>query len=104
MSIKREMIQRTADLLRRFHPDTPIVVPEATMKLTEKRERILQQAARHHLGLATNPYIVGFERVAWDKNASWLCENGLLARYVHGGFEITDAGRAALKSSGGDHG
>lgn len=65
-------------------------------QLTTKRRAILQQANDHPLGLIDNPYHRGFEAVAWRKNASWLVERGHLQPYVHGGFEITDAGRVVL--------
>ena len=69
-----------------------------TINLTEKRIRILDAASKHELGLVSRPYFSGFERVAWDKNALALAEAGLLTSYVHGGYEITDAGRQALAS------
>ena len=69
------------------------------LKLTEKRLRILETAAKHPLGLVERPYHVGFERVAWDKNARALVEAGLLAVYRHGGYELTEAGRAQLPAS-----
>lgn len=63
-------------------------------RLTEKRLRILRTAAGHPLGLVERPYLVGFERVAWDRNARVLVEAKLLSDYRHGGYEITDDGRA----------
>lgn len=68
-------------------------------KLTGKRVRILQDAAKAKIGI-TNPYIIGWERVSWDKNARYLSDHGLIRPYVHGGYEITDAGRAALAKEG----
>jgi len=65
-------------------------------QLTTKRRAILQQANDHPLGLIDNPYHRGFEAVSWRKNAAWLVERGHLRSYVHGGFEITDAGRVVL--------
>lgn len=66
------------------------------IKLTRKRQLILEAASKHHLGLVERPYLTGFERVSWDRNADYLVELGLLAPYVHGGYEITEEGRAAL--------
>lgn len=73
-----------------------------SLRLTEKRLRILKAASEHHLGLVDRPYHTGFERVAWDKNASVLVEAGLLQRYVHGGYEITDDGREAYAQAAAD--
>lgn len=64
--------------------------------LTEARLRILDAAARHKLGLVERPYVIGFARTSWDRNANKLIDLGFLVPYVHGGYEITDAGRAAL--------
>ncbi len=66
------------------------------LRLTEKRLRILQSAASHPGGLVERPYMVGFERVAWDRNAAAMVSAGWLSNYVHGGFEITAAGRERL--------
>jgi len=71
--------------------------PAMPVRLTEKRLRILRTASDHPLGLVTRPYLTGFERVSWDRNATTLQAGGLLAPYVHGGFEITPAGRAVLE-------
>ncbi|AOG03360.1 hypothetical protein [Bosea sp. RAC05] len=63
------------------------------LRLTEKRLQILQSAANHPGGLVERPYLVGFERVAWNKNAAAMVSAGWLTAYVHGGFEITPSGR-----------
>jgi hypothetical protein len=64
--------------------------------LTPNRVRILQSALSDTMGVVTRPYLPGFEGVTWDRNAKALCGCGYLKPYVHGGFEITDTGRAAL--------
>jgi len=75
--------------------------PVGQPRLTEPRLRILRAAAKDKLGLVERPYLTGFERVSWDKNAAYLSNRFLLSPYVHGGFEITDAGRAALAKAEG---
>lgn len=62
--------------------------------LTQNQALILRTAASAKLGVVECPYLPGFEGVTWDRNAKKLCERGYLKPYVHGGFEITDAGRA----------
>lgn len=74
------------------------------LRLTEKRLQILQSAANHPGGLVERPYLVGFERVAWDKNAASMVTAGWLTTYVHGGFEITAAGRDHLPKPEEDNG
>jgi hypothetical protein len=67
------------------------------IKMTERRMRILQSAAAHKIGLVSRPYMTGFERVSWDRNAKYLVDAGLLTVYIYAGeYEITDAGRATL--------
>lgn len=65
--------------------------------LTPARQRILETANGDKLGLVDRPYLTGFERVSWDRNAAVLVEWGMLERYRHGGYEITEAGRRLLK-------
>lgn len=74
------------------------------IRLTECRLRILRAANNDRLGLVSRPYFTGFSRVTWDRNAADLIKAGLLSRYVHGGFEITDAGRAALQALSNEEG
>jgi hypothetical protein len=64
-------------------------------ELTDKQMGMLRAAASSKLSVVERPYLPGFEGVAWDRNAKRLCERGYLKPYVHGGFEITDGGRAA---------
>jgi hypothetical protein len=70
-----------------------------TLKLTENRRKILQAAAddRRNLGVVERPYLIGFERVSWERNAKAMVGCGWLSPYLHGGFEITAAGRQALQ-------
>jgi hypothetical protein len=70
-------------------------VKAAPFRFTVARYRILRTAALHERGLVSRPYLTGFEAVSWDRNASALCKQGWLEPYVHGGFEITAAGRTA---------
>lgn len=63
------------------------------LKLTGPRLRILEAAMRHERGLVERPYLTGFERVSWDRNALAMCGAGLLLPYLHGGYEITQRGR-----------
>ncbi len=67
------------------------------LRLTEKRLRLLENASSHKMGIVERPYLVGFDRVSWDKDAQYLVDQGLLIPYVHGGYEITPAGREAYK-------
>lgn len=64
--------------------------------LIPSRQKILEAAARNALGVVERPVLRGFDRTNWDRNAATLCDAGLLRGYVHGGYEITDEGRAAL--------
>lgn len=75
-----------------------------SLRLTENRLRILTSASRHKLGLVSRPYLTGFERVAWDKNASYLVAQGLLKPYyISNEYEITPAGLRVQKDAhGGD--
>lgn len=69
--------------------------------LTQNQALILRTAASAKLGVVERPYLPGFEGVTWDHNAKKLCERGYLKPYVHGGFEITDAGRATAGAQAG---
>lgn len=64
--------------------------------LTDNQRNMLDRAAANKLGVVERPYLPGFEGVTWDRNARKLCERGYLRPYVHGGYEITDAGRKAI--------
>jgi hypothetical protein len=70
--------------------------------LTENQRIMLRRAAANALGVVEKPHLPGFEGVTWDRNATKLCKLGLLKPYVHGGHEITEAGRKVLKGSPGD--
>lgn len=37
----------------------------------------------------------GLARAGWTRMMERLCASGIFRRYVHGGYEITDLGRAA---------
>lgn len=42
-----------------------------------------------------------FAKASWEKMMSRLVEGGFVTVYRHGGYEITDAGRAALEGKEG---
>lgn len=69
-------------------------------KLTKALVRDLRQASGNHLGLLTPHHSWGgLQRAAWHARMSRYVADGLLKPYVHGGYEITPAGRAALTES-----
>lgn len=66
-------------------------------KLTKAQCRELRRAANHPLGIVdTGIGWGGLQRASWHARMSALVSDGLLRPYVHGGYEITDTGRAAL--------
>lgn len=67
------------------------------MKISAPQRRELEYAAANHFGLtrAAVP-ISGLGAAAKRKMMDRLCLMGLFRPYVHGGWEITDAGRAAI--------
>jgi hypothetical protein len=72
------------------------------LKLTESRLRILSSASMHNIGLVKRPYLTGFERVSWDRNAGYLVGHGLLTEYYFSGeYEITEEGRRVHKENAG---
>lgn len=66
------------------------------MKLTEAQRRILETAARNPLGVVTCPYSNGLAKTNWGRNILKLKMFGKVRPYVHGGYEITSVGRAAI--------
>ena len=69
------------------------------MKVTPAQRRVLEIAAKHELGLVTSLMLgatTGFGSRSRRLMFNRLREAGLLKPYLHGGYEITDAGRAAL--------
>jgi hypothetical protein len=81
-------------------------------------ERLLTRAQREQLGIALRsplgvverPHLrSGLASASWDRMMVRLEQAGYVTPYVHGGYEITDAGRTALSptsasasSSGGE--
>lgn len=66
-------------------------------KLTKATIRDLRQAADNRLGVLTpHPSWGGLQRASWHARMSRHVADGMFSSYVHGGYEITDAGRAAL--------
>lgn len=58
------------------------------------------QAAQVHRAVDGNGVLEhrgtnGLARAGWARMMERLCAAGLFRRYVHGGYEITDLGRAA---------
>lgn len=69
------------------------------MKLTAPQRRELQYAANNQFGLTSRVAINRLGAASKRKMLARLCLLGLLKHYVHGGYEITDAGRAAITSA-----
>ncbi len=67
------------------------------MKLTQPQRAALQRAADHPLGVVEHQGPRGLAYAVWDRMMQRLAAQALAKRYVHGGYEITDAGRAALE-------
>jgi len=75
--------------------------------LTKAQRKELQRAADHRLGIVeTGIGWGGLQRAAWHARMSVLVSRNLLKPYVHGGYEITPAGRLVLdlpeKDGGGN--
>jgi RNA-binding protein YhbY len=66
------------------------------MALTEAQTRTLRRAADDRLGVVRWIGTRGLAAASFERMAKRLAEKGLLRAYVWGGWEITDAGRAAL--------
>jgi predicted transcriptional regulator len=68
-------------------------------RLTPAQIAFLREAAENWLGVAKCRSTTGYARRAERAKAERLCKAGLMRKYVHGAdeYEITDAGRAALK-------
>lgn len=68
--------------------------------LTDKQKIMLRDAATdiRGLGVVEIRGTRGLAYSAKERMAKRLCEAGYLRPYVHGGYEITDSGRAALTS------
>lgn len=66
------------------------------MKLTEPWRRELRIAAEDPRGVRDRHLSSGYLRASWHAKMSRMVEAGLFTPYVHGGYEITAAGRAAL--------
>lgn len=75
-------------------------------KLTKGCLRELERAAQHPLGITdTVAGWGGLQRAGWHARMSNYVAGGYFRPYVHGGYEITPAGRAALlQHKGREHG
>ncbi len=67
----------------------------ASPLLTNTQRVRLQQAARHELGLVELQAGQRYGGASIVRSMQRLCELGLFVPYVHGGWQITDLGRAA---------
>lgn len=65
------------------------------MRLTESQTRELAAAIADRLGLAECRSNNGLGRASWTRKMDRMCAAGLFKPYVHGGYEITEAGRTA---------
>lgn len=63
-------------------------------KLTDAQRRALRNIADEP-GFSPH-WPKGYARASWVRCVERLCARGLARQYVHGGYEITDAGRVAL--------
>ena len=62
-------------------------------KFTPAQWRALEELGQ---GRAERLWPRGQALAAWERMMNGLCARGLATPYVHGGYEITVAGRAAL--------
>lgn len=71
-------------------------------KLTKGCLKALERAASHHLGVVdTVAGWGGLQRAAWHARMSRYVADGWFKPYVHGGYEITEAGRKAMEAGRG---
>jgi hypothetical protein len=74
---------------------------EAVPKLTAPQLRQVHRAVDGN-GLVEWQRTRGLASASWERMMERLCTLGLFRRYVHGGYEITDAGRAVhVRQRGG---
>ena len=69
------------------------------MKLTTKQRIYMSIAATNPHGVVEKTFFGvggGLQRLSWDKMMGGLVKEGFMKPYVHGGYEITEAGRAIL--------
>jgi hypothetical protein len=64
--------------------------------LTDPQRKALEEAARSPLGVVEITTINGFGSRSKRLMFQRLMRDGYVREYVHGGYEITDAGRASL--------
>lgn len=65
-------------------------------KLTAPQRRELEHAAKNKLGVVTSYTVNGLGRAQWKLMMERLRLAGLVTPYVHGGYQITDAGRKVI--------
>lgn len=75
---------------------------EDEMRPTPAQAREMARAAAHPLGIVEARWPRGLAHAGWERMMARLTAGGLMRPYVHGGFEITAAGRAALPHPHGD--
>lgn len=67
---------------------------DAGPKLTAQQLKVVRRAVDGN-GIVEWGRTRGLASSSWERMMARLCGLGLFRRYVHGGYEITDAGRAA---------
>lgn len=68
-------------------------------KPTKAQHKILAQALSHPLGLVEpSSSWGGLQRAGWHATMSRVVAAGWFKPYVHGGYEITNAGREIAQS------
>lgn len=69
--------------------------------LSPAQRAALERASRTADGVITKVSTSGLGYASWDRMMKRLCGLGLMKPYVHGGFEITRAGRLVLADDPG---
>ena len=75
---------------------TPTLTPAERRRLVEA----FQQIAVGHLSAQWGLVRKGLARASLERTCQRLCQKGLLKPYVHGGLEVTEAGRQAVAGQG----
>lgn len=68
-------------------------------KPTKPQVKWLEKAANDPRGVVQLGWRGGFEWVSWKRMMERMCAKGWFTEYRHGGYEITEAGRAALRGA-----
>lgn len=70
--------------------------PKVTLARWTARREALQRASASRLGVVEFHGTRGLQSAAWGRMMERMRDLGYVKPYVHGGYEITDAGRAWL--------